>query len=102
MYNYAFFSRILAIAAFLLVLLLCLPVSIQHFRLRTRVTQTQTSIQNAYRANMMMNTLIPELVRYGQTDPSIFQLLQKYGIAPMPPASPPPGGKAPAPKPKKK
>jgi hypothetical protein len=103
MYNYAFFSRILAILAFILIFL-CAAVSVQHFRLRNRVTQTQASIQNAYRANMSMNTLIPELIRYGQRDPSIFQLLQKYGIAPAPqPAGPPPGAKAaPAPKSKRK
>jgi hypothetical protein len=100
MYNYAFFSRVIAIIAFILIFL-CVAVSVQHFRLRARVAQTQLSIQNAYRANMTMNTLVPELIRYGQQDPSIFQILQKYGIAPMP-QMPQPSAPAPAPKPKKK
>jgi hypothetical protein len=95
MYNYAFFARILAIASFLFVLLVCLPVSVLHFRLRSRVEQAQESIQNAYRAQVTMSSLIPNLVQYSRQDPSILPLLNKYGIAPVQPAeAQPPAKKA--------
>lgn len=95
MYPYAFFSRILAVVALLASGLICLPTTIQYFRLSSKVTEAQTHIQNAGRAEMVMRNLVPQLMMYAQKDPSMLPLLQKYGI------TPPPAQSA-APKPKKK
>jgi hypothetical protein len=96
MYPYAFFSRILAVVVLLASGLVCLPTTIQYFRLSHKVNEAQTQIQNAGRAEMVMRNLVPQLAMYAQQDPSILPLLQKYGI------SPPPSAQAPAPKPRKK
>lgn len=98
MYQYAFFSRILAIIALVLVGLVCLPTSIQHFRLKSKVDEAQNYMQLAQRDQTVLSNLVPELVRYSAKDPSILTLLQKYGLnVATPPAEPPA-----QPKPKKK
>ena len=96
MYPYAFFSRILAVLVLVLAGLVGLPTSVQYFRLKTKVGEAQGSIQTAQRDEMVMRNLAPQLAMYGQKDPSILPLLQKYGF------SPPPGARPPPPSPKKK
>ena len=97
MYPYAFYSRILAVLVLVLAGLVSLPTSIQHFRLKTKVSEAQGYIQAAQRDQMVMSSLVPQLAAYSQKDPSILPLLQKYGIIP-PPSAPPQA----QPKPKKK
>lgn len=98
MYPYAFFSRILAVVVLLASGLVCLPTTIQYFRLSSKVTEAQGHVQTASRDEMVMRNLVPQLMMYAQKDPSILPVLQKYGI------TPPPSQQAPAPasKPKKK
>ena|SRR3989344_4895961 len=97
MYLFAFYSRILAILALVLAALVGLPTSIQYFRLKAKVNEMQSSIQNAQRQQMVLNNLVPQIAFYSQKDPSILPLLQKYGINP-----PPSLQGEPASKPKKK
>lgn len=85
MYNYAFFSRVLAIFILVLVGLVSFPLSIQHFRLKKKVTDAQNIIQDAAGKQVILNNIMPELFQYAQKDASLNPIFQKYRI-PIPPA----------------
>lgn len=98
MYHHAFLARVLAIATLVLVGLLTFPLSVQHFRLKNRISQAQNTLQLASSRQMAMGSLMPELMAVAQRDPGLNAVFQKYGM-PVPMAAPAPAAQ---PKPKKK
>ena len=89
MYNYAFFSRILAFVV-LLAAIIASIATFQHFGLETRVTEQDNMMRRSGQQQIVIRNLLSDLAEYSQRDPSLVPLLQKNGVPLPPPGQPKP------------